>query len=84
MKKIDNGCKCPAPSCKINCSGVCCNDCKHRATCSEACLNDKDTCENYGRNKKLYELHKYSFPDKNGVEWVELGRAERILKEKQV
>lgn len=79
MKKNDNGCKCPAPSCKINCSGLCCNDCEKKGKCPEACLNSPDICERYNAGKGHAEIGKYTKKDENGIEWVTVDRAIRIM-----
>ena len=74
-----NGCQCPTLACKLNYNGLCCSECEKKGKCPEACLNSPDICERYNVGKGHAEIGKYTKKDENGIEWVMVDRAIRIM-----
>ena len=75
--------ECPYPVgytiCPKNNNGKCCRECEDYKTCENACLNDPELC---GRNEPVTvagKLKQMTMIDENGIEWVELNRALRIV-----
>jgi hypothetical protein len=73
---------CPAPASYLACkdsanNNKCCYECDKRETCPNVCLNVPWKC---GRHTKEYdELRRNVMIDENGVEWVELSQAQKVI-----